>query len=414
MRLFYNLAVSLGAFLLYLLSSAGGRLGAFVRGRRGLIGSLQYALKAGNSPLIWVHCPSLGEFEQGRPVLEALRKNFNNHRILLTFFSPSGYEIRKDYAQADVVTYLPLDTPWSVRRFVQVANPRLVILVKYDFWPNLLFGLERAGAPVVAISAIFRPDHFYFRWYGSFFLQALQTIDRFFVQDEDSARLLRNHGITGIEVTGDTRFDRVVDITDAAQPVPEVEAFISGHDCWVIGSAWPEDMAVIGERIASNDGNERFIVVPHEVGEESLKKIERYCSGRSVRWSALASGAESCTVMIIDRIGMLSRLYRYATYAWVGGAYGKGLHNTLEAAAYGVPVFFGNRNYRKFREAVELITKGGAWTIGSHAELEKITTGMKPGTPGYRAACDSARNYVLSHTGATKQIVDWCSKLLAP
>jgi len=410
--LIYNLLVSLLSLLLYPAVFGKGKLAAFVKGRSGLSSRLKQSLEGKQGPVIWIHCPSLGEFEQGRTVLEKLRDRFPGHLILLTFFSPSGYEVRKEYPKADVITYLPLDTRSSVRDFVAVARPELVILIKYDFWPNLLAELELRGVPVVAVSSIFRPEQIYFRWYGGYFLQAINTIDRFFLQDAASAQLLLEHGITETAVTGDTRFDRVAQVVADAQPVIEVADFAGENTCWVVGSAWPEDMAVMGPHIAANDGRERFIIVPHEVDEQHLQSIEQYCGGRSVRWSQLAHGTEGKTVLIIDRIGLLSRVYRHATYAWVGGAFGKGLHNILEAAAYGVPVFFGDRNYKKFREAIELIAAGGAWAVGDHKALLGQLSSLKPGTVGYVKACEVSANYVRSNTGATDCIVSWCSKLL--
>lgn len=362
--------------------------------------------------MIWVHCPSLGEFEQGRTVIDGLRIRFPGHVILLTFFSPSGYEIRKNYPNADIVTYLPFDTRGAVEKFVSMARPELVILVKYDFWPNLLFTLEARRVPVIAISSIFRPGQIYFRWYGELFLRSLKTIDRFFLQDEGSAKLLSDHGITGSEVTGDTRFDRVAQVVGEAQPLPEIAAFAGDHECWVVGSAWPDDMEVIGPMIASERPHRRFVIVPHEVDEESLRAIEQYCNGRAIRSSKWSSAEATADVLIMDRIGLLSRVYRYATYAWIGGAFGKGLHNILEAAAYGKPVFFGNRNFKKFREASALIAAGGAWAVADPIELEQRLQTLLPGSVHYLQACAVCRDYVRSNTGATERIVSWCTSTL--
>ncbi|MFM9076423.1 MAG: 3-deoxy-D-manno-octulosonic acid transferase [Bacteroidota bacterium] len=409
---FYNLFVSILSVILQIAFVGKGKLGLFVRGRRNLPAALRSKLENNTGPVIWIHCPSLGEFEQGRTVLDELRRRFPGHVLLLTFFSPSGYELRKQYANADIVSYLPFDTRGAVMEFVSVARPELVILVKYDFWPNLLFALEKQGVPVVAISSIFRSEQIYFKWYGSFFLRALKTIDRFFLQDVDSEKLLRNYGITEAEVTGDTRFDRVDQVVADAQPVHEVAAFVGEHECWVVGSAWPEDMEVIGSMIRANSHHRRVVIVPHEVDEKSLLAIENHCRARSIRLSQLSMAEHSADVLIIDRMGLLSRVYRYATYAWIGGAFGKGLHNILEAAAYGKPVFFGNRNYKKFREANALIAAGGAWAVADHEELHQHLQSIAPGSEGYIKACSVSGDYVRTNTGATEKIVSWCTKLL--
>ena len=409
-RLIYRFAVLVLEALGKTISIFGTKARPFFTGRRQL--ASQYA-SFGAEPhpngTVWIHCASLGEFEQGRPLLEELRRRSPQLRILLTFFSPSGYEVRKNYPLADAVLYLPVDTPANARLVIDAVNPSLVIFVKYDFWPILLLELARRNVPVLAVSSIFRPDQIYFRWYGSFFLAALRTLRHVFVQDDRSAELLKEVGMDRVTRAGDTRFDRVAALAGQAPRLDRMESFLGDHPCWVIGSAWIQDVKVLAPLIRALAGKWRFVIVPHEVDEPTLRAMESELGVETLRWSGWSTGAAESTatsVMLVDTIGILSLAYRYARYAWVGGAFGKGLHNILEAAVYGVPVFFGNRNHRKFREAALLLEAGGAFAVGDHAALAGMFEVLEQDPERYRRAAEASAILVRQHRGATDMIVD--------
>lgn len=363
--------------------------------------------------MVWFHCASLGEFEQGRPVIEAFRKQFPAHKILLTFFSPSGYEVRKNYDGADFVSYIPWDAPAACARFLDLIKPSAAFLVKYEFWPNLLFALAARNIPVVSISGIFRPSQHFFSWYGGFFRQALRTVDYFFVQNEESKKLLNQIGIHRVVISGDTRFDRVQAIVQLKDELELAKRFKGDDKVMVIGSCWPDDMDVLAPFIHEQKNRLKFIVAPHELSEDGLEKLEKQISGPQVRYSRANSvnEIERYQVLIIDNIGLLARLYRYGEFAFVGGAFGDGLHNILEAAGYGIPVFFGNRNYDKFQEAHDLINRGGAFAVADYTELKmRYQTVSEP--ENYMLACEVCRSYVEQNQGATEKIMAYCRNLL--
>jgi 3-deoxy-D-manno-octulosonic-acid transferase len=354
----------------------------------------------------------LGEFEQGRPIIERLRKEFPGVKLLLTFFSPSGYEVRKNYPGADYVFYLPFDTPNNARKWVEVTKPSLVIFVKYEFWFNYSEELRKAGIPLISASAIFRDDQVFFKGYGGMFRKILKNFDHLFVQNDASLKLLRGIGINNVTVAGDTRFDRVYEITSSKEKIPIADSFKADDKVMVAGSCWHEDMEVLVPFI--NETPIKFIIAPHEITETFLLEIERAIDGRTVRLSKASSetGLEDARVLLIDNVGMLSKLYRYGEFAYVGGAFGKGLHNILEAACYGIPVFFGNRNYQKFTEAIELIMHGGAFEVNDFSDLRSKYEIVN--TPeNFMLACEVTRNYVLAHLGATDKIIQYCRNVLS-
>ena len=358
-----------------------------------------------------MHCSSLGEFEQGRPIIERLRKEFPNHKLLLTFFSPSGYEIRKNYPGADYVFYLPFDTPSNARKWVEVTRPSLVIFVKYEFWFNYSQELRKASIPLLSVSAIFREDQVFFKRHGGMFRKILRNFDHLFVQNQSSLKLLQTIGITKVTVAGDTRFDRVYEITSSKERIGKAELFKDDDKVMVAGSCWPEDLEVLVPFV--NETPIKFIIAPHEITETFLKEIENAIDGQTIRFSKASTDVEleEARVLLIDNVGMLSKLYRYGEFAYVGGAFGKGLHNILEAACYGIPVFFGNRNYQKFTEANELIMHGGAFEVSDFSDLrakyELVNT-----PENFMLACEVTRNYVLSHLGATEKILEYCRSVL--
>lgn len=411
MIILYNAAL----FLLWIGASVAAlfnpKAKAFVQGRRGIFKKLDAALRNTTGPLAWFHCASLGEFEQARPVIESLKKEFPYVRILLTFFSPSGYEVRKNYAQADYIYYLPLDSARNARRFVAITKPTLAIFVKYEFWHHYTHQLKANNIPTLSISSIFRDDQVYFKSYGGFYRNILRNFSQFFVQNDASVKLLSSIGITQSKRSGDTRFDRVYEIAKQAEEVPLAKAFKADQKVFVAGSCWPEDLEILVPLI--NDRRMKFILAPHEISETMIASLERSLQVPSIRYSRAAqqTNLDEYAVLIIDNIGLLSRLYRYGEFAYIGGAFGKGLHNILEAACYGVPILFGNRNFEKFQEAVHLINLGGAFDVADYTDL-KAKYEMLTLPENFMLACEVTRQYVEDNIGATRKIIDYCSPLL--
>lgn len=385
-------------------------------GRKGLLDTVEEKMKqSGGRPVVWFHSSSVGEFEQARPLIERLRKESPGKFIVITFFSPSGYELRRNFKSADAVFYLPMDTPRNVRRFLNAVNPSTAIFVKYEFWYNYLLGLRRRGTPTYIISAIFRRNQVFFRWYGSFMRKALRAYTTLFVQNEESRRLLAGLGIENVVIAGDTRFDRVQAIcrnNDVHNEV--VEAFVGDSRTWVAGSTWDEDEYMISKAMSGVRGF-KLILVPHEVHDTHINRILntfsgytilRYteCAGRSQdEYRRLAADAE---VLVIDIVGILSKIYKYGSFAYIGGGFSSsGIHNILEAAIYGCPVMFGP-HYDKFQEAKDLITLGGAFSVSSAPELSALLEKwlLDPGTVEKPSLV--CTQYVESHLGASDTIMD--------
>jgi 3-deoxy-D-manno-octulosonic-acid transferase len=363
--------------------------------------------------LVWVHCASLGEFEQGRPVIESLIERVPNVKILLTFFSPSGYEIRKNYPKANHVFYLPWDTPSQAKEFVAITKPTLAIFIKYEFWYYYSLYLKKSGAHVISASCILRPKQIFFKSYGGLFRSLLKNFDYFFTQNTETKKLLNSILINSVKVAGDTRFDRVAQIIQNSEEISLVKLFKNDQKVFVIGSCWPEDIEVLVPFINEKKGSLKFIIAPHEISESFIADIEKSLEVESVRFSQSSAKVEDYDVLIIDNIGMLSKLYRYGEFAFVGGAFGKGLHNILEAACYGVPIFFGNKNYQKYQEANELIMRGGAFEVSNYADLKSKYDLMIERPENFILACEVTRSYVEENLGATKKIVDYCSSILS-
>ena len=418
-------------------------------GRKGIFERMRADLgtgSAGKYPVIWMHCSSLGEFEQGRPVIEALRREAPMARIVLTFFSPSGYRAKKDYEGADYIYYLPLDSPGNARQFISLVRPTLVLWVKYDYWYYYLVELKKRGIPVLLVSGVFRADQPFFKWYGRLHRYMLECMTHLFVQTEASRVLLEGRGLAGqVSVSGDTRFDRVIEIAREGAPLPLIEAWCGGHPVIVAGSTWEEDEEEL-DHYANTHPEVRFILAPHEIGEDRLVEVERlfrhcirysvWAAGRGTeagRGAAVSAGAgrggsagaegrggaagagragagprpgwPEPNVLIIDNIGMLSRLYRYATIAYVGGGFGDdGVHNVLEAAVYGKPVVFGPV-IEKYIEAVELTESGGGIVIDSALEAEGVLERLLRDPEEVRETGEASARYVDSKKGATDKII---------
>lgn len=364
-------------------------------------------------PTVWFHAASLGEFEQARPVLEEYRKQHPEYQVLVTFFSPSGYEVRKNYGQAEAVCYLPMDTPRNVRRFLDAVQPEKVFFVKYEFWYNYLNALRNRGAITYIISAIFRPKQYFFQWYGGWFLRQIDfSFIHLFVQNEESLQLLKDHGIDHCTIAGDTRYDRVHQIATAAEGDAIVETFLQGYEGKVLvaGSTWPLDEELLARLCENKEWfPERLVVAPHQIHEEHLRSIEALFPD-SVRYSVLkgSNDPKGHSVLIIDNIGILSKLYRYADVAYIGGGFGVGIHNILEAVAYGKPVVFGP-NWHKFQEAHDIIELGGGMAVDEHPDvslLRKWFTNEKV----YRAASDACLKLMHRNLGSTNKILGTIEK----
>lgn len=359
---------------------------------------------------IWFHASSLGEFEQGRPMIEQIRKVHPEYKILLTFFSPSGYEVRKNYAGADVVCYLPFDTPGRVEQFLDLTNPAMAIFIKYEFWGNYLHALQQRGIPVYIISAIFRREQLFFQWFGKPYRKMLDCFNHLFVQDERSKALLEEYGIHNVTVAGDTRFDRVIDVYHQAKQIPVVERFVKGTDgqrppfVFVAGSSWPEDEAIFIPYFERHP-EMKLIIAPHEIHEGHLKSIEARLHRPTIRLSqATEQNVADKDCLIVDSFGLLSSLYRYGQIAYIGGGFGAGIHNTLEAAVYGMPVLFGPR-FQKFKEAKDLIAVGGAFTFDNAPTFASRMDTLLSTPEALQQSSQAAGHFVQSHGGATTTIL---------
>jgi 3-deoxy-D-manno-octulosonic-acid transferase len=411
-QLIYNFSIHFLKSAYFLASFFNTKAKQFVEGRRDTYSRLKNSFADQNAGVAWIHCSSLGEFEQGRPIMEALKEKYPGIKILLTFFSPSGYEIRKNYAGADAIFYLPWDTHSNAKRFVEIVKPTLAIFVKYEFWYNYSDQLREKSIPLISISCILRPNQIFFKSYGAIFRKILKNFNYFFVQNKETQELLKSLNIAST-VAGDTRFDRVMQIVQTSEEISIAKNFKGGQKLMVAGSCWPEDMEVLIPFINESKDRLKFIIAPHEISEGFIAAIEKSLEVKSVRYSNATDTASDFSVLIIDNIGMLSRLYRYGEFAYVGGAFGAGLHNILEAACYGVPIFFGHKNYKKYQEATDLIMLGGAFEVGGFSELKAKYELMNSMPESFLLACEVTRSYVQENLGATKKIMDYCSTLLS-
>lgn len=404
MRYLYNAGIYLYNMLLHMAAPFNEKAAAMLRGRRESFGKLDSFFKDGDR-VFWFHCSSLGEFEQGRPVMEKIRDEQPQIKILLSFYSPSGYRVRHDYGRADIVVYLPADTMANARRFIRMARPEKAIFVKYEFWFNYLAVLQEHHRPLYLISGIFRPSQIFFRWYGSSFLKILKGFTRLFIQDSNSAAILQEHGIDNYTVSGDTRFDRVMAISRGAAEIPPVEEFSRGSRLLVAGSSWPAEEEMLARYMNEGRADLKCIIAPHNVAETNIDRIEGLLELPCVRYSRLGGRPvpPEARVLIIDSIGILSSVYRYADIAVIGGGFGRGIHNILEAATWTVPVMFGPR-HKKFKEAADLIELGGAVTFESYEAFSAAADGFLDDAAVLEAAGKAARAYINSNLGASDKI----------
>ncbi len=405
MAFLYNIGIRTYTLAIRLASPFNEKAALWIKGRKNIQKKISTVNK-GSHRLVWFHAASLGEFEQGRPVMEALKKEQPDTRILLTFFSPSGYEIRKNYAGADYIYYLPADTPRNARHFIESVQPDAAVFVKYEYWYNYLNQLNKRHIPTYLISAIFRKEQPFFKTWGGLHRKMLHFFTRMFIQDEESARLLSSIGIQAFEQTGDTRFDRVKQIVDTAQDIDKVTHFLNGAPAVVCGSTWPPDEELLLDYINRDNTNFKWIIAPHEIGENHIRTILGKCQKKVIRYTQDEAGETDAKVLIIDCIGLLSSIYRYGKIAYIGGGFGVGIHNTLEAAVYGIPVIFGPR-YQKFNEAVTLIQQGGAFSIHNKTELDELLDSLLQDQAITETAGRQALAYVNSQLGATAIIMKY-------
>ncbi len=403
MQLIYNLGILIFTALAHILSIFNNKAALWVKGRKGWEKELAGKINR-DEKYLWIHCASLGEFEQGRPVIESLKSEKPELKIILTFFSPSGYEVRKNYQHADIICYLPSDTPSNARKFIELVRPSLVIFVKYEFWHNYISEVYKRQIPLYLVSGIFRPGQHFFRWYGAFFRNMLGRFTRIFVQDWQSSELLRSIGLKEVMIAGDTRFDRVRQIASSAKDIPQLEEFRGDEKLFLAGSSWKPDEEIISDYINRNPHKMKWVFAPHEIDEDNIVRLEKLFRVKSVRFSQFSRSADA-RVMIIDNIGMLSSAYRYAHIAAIGGGFGKGIHNILEPACWGIPVMFGPR-YGKFREAVELISEKGAKSFESPEKFTDILDSWLDNENLYLESAKSSALYVERNTGATGHIMN--------
>ncbi|MCX2738790.1 3-deoxy-D-manno-octulosonic acid transferase [Pontibacter anaerobius] len=412
MKLLYDIGLKAYRTAIALAAPFNQKAKLMRQGRERQFEKLQEALQPNQAPLVWFHCASLGEFEQGRPVMEAFREAFPKYKILLTFFSPSGYDVRKNYAGADYIFYLPLDSASNAKRFLDITKPELAVFVKYEFWHYYLQELQRRSIPVLSVSAIFRQEQVFFKPYGDFYRDILRRFTHIYTQNKSSLELLQGINIGNASIAGDTRFDRVLQTAASIKTIPLVESFTAGKEVFMVGSSWPVDIEVLLPLIRKYSPSIKFIIAPHEVNEASINAVMQSLGEGAVRFSKTTEAdAAKYKVLVIDNIGMLSSLYSYGTYAYIGGAFGKGLHNTLEAAVFGLPLFFGP-TYGKFQEAKDLVALGCAFPVQNAEELLQAF-GRVHTTPGLRQSItNKEKEYVQEQAGATAKIMADVQQLL--
>ena len=405
MGLFYNIIVGLAAITVRLFGGFHKKTKKGQEGRGESYQILAQELKK-TDKVIWMHCASLGEYEQGLPVFEALKTHYKDHKFVMTFFSPSGYEIRKNNPISDVVVYLPLDQKSEVKKFLDLTHPDLVVFVKYDLWPNYLLELKRRNIPSILISALFRPSQVYFKFYGGWFKKLLFSFDHIFTQDSGSKVLLNSIGYNTVTVSGDTRFDRVGNQTTTDNSLDFIAEFKNNQTCIVAGSTWPEDELLLVDYINNCKEGVKFVIAPHNMDLNQIKSLTKRIQKPTVLYSNYKNETlNDKTVFVVDTIGLLTKIYNYADIAYVGGAMGTtGLHNTLEAATFGVPIVIG-KNHKKFPEANAMLSKGGLFSIRTFESLES-TLNMLVNDPKKRVECGRKnKDYIEVNKGASELIM---------
>jgi 3-deoxy-D-manno-octulosonic-acid transferase len=403
MPIVYNIVIK-AYFLLVLLFSIFNQKAKFwISGRKKW--QEKYKVKPTTSK-VWFHFASLGEFEQGKPLLQYFRNKFSDKEIIITFYSPSGYEVRKNTNLADYILYLPLDTPKNAKEFLDIFKPEIAFFNKYEYWYHFFKETRNQQIPLYITSAIFREKQIFFKFYGGFFREILSCVTHFYLQDQNSAQLLKSIGFNNYTITGDTRFDSVSQIAKNKKDFPEILKFKQENNLFIGGSTWPEDEELIAKFIKSYPSNWKFIFAPHEISENKLVALEGLLNQKSIRYSKIDDHTDiaALKILIIDNIGLLSSLYAYADIAFIGGGFGAGIHNTLEAAAWGLPVIFGP-NYQKFDEAKSLIEKKAGFGISNFEELEQVLTNLIKDSGFRKTTGQLAKDFVEQNIGATQKIM---------
>jgi 3-deoxy-D-manno-octulosonic-acid transferase len=413
MRALYSLNIFFYGIAIRVASLFNAKAKLWIKGRRNLFADLEKKFGGDTKKVAWFHCASLGEFEQGRPLIEKFKEEHPDYKILLTFFSPSGYEVRKNYAGADVICYLPLDTKRNAKRFIAITKPSVVFFVKYEFWLNALMELRKNNIPHFLVSAIFRKDQIFFKSHGTIFRDALKGYTRIFTQEQNSVELLKSIGILNAEVAGDSRYDRVIEIAQGAKEIPVAKSFSGENKKTIVaGSTWPADEVLFFPAMKKViESGWKLIIAPHELGEAHLLSIEKGLTGigiaanEIIRFSkADEKSVANKKVLIIDNIGMLSSLYRYGKIAYIGGGFGKSIHNILEAAVYGMPVIFGPK-HEKFYEAKSLLEAGGAFAVNDENELREVLEEISSDEKKLEMLSKISFDFVQRNKGATKIIL---------
>jgi len=405
MRFLYQIGIQILAFLLPISKYFSTKMKLFVDGRKQSFSILKNNIQS-NQKYIWLHVASLGEYEQGLPIMETFKKEYPEYKIVLTFFSPSGYEIRKNNKVADVTLYLPLDTQSNVEQFLNLVKPKMVFFIKYEFWPNYLYELKKRNIPTYLISGIFRENQFFFKSYGGFYREALKAFDHLFVQNESSKKLLSTIGFTNVTVHGDTRFDRVAQIVERVQPLPFIEKFKNNTTTIVIGSSWIDDEDVYLPYLNQSE-NIKFIIAPHNIKEDEISRLISKINNKVIRFTNYKEeDLASADVFVIDTIGILTQIYAYADIAYVGGAFKTGLHNILEPATYGIPVVIGPK-YSKFQEAKDLVALGSCLVVNNTEELASTFNKLIE-DKNYRNELGAKNKaFVLENKNATQVVMDF-------
>lgn len=412
MNFVYNILVHITSFFLRIAALFSNKLSLFVKGRKNVFAQLQKSIGASDR-VIWFHTASLGEFEQGLPVIEQVRESFPQHKILVTFFSPSGYEVKKNSKAGDVITYLPLDTRKNAARFLDIVHPELAVFIKYEFWPNYLNTLQKRNIKTLLVSGIFRKEQAFFKPYGSWMRRSLKAFEHFFVQDDNSKNLLNSIGLTNVSVSGDTRFDRVGEILERNNTLDFVDDFKGNHLCVVCGSTWPEDEALLIPFINEGPEQVKYIIAPHNIKANLTKDIVDNLNKSVVLFSEKeGKDLSKYDVFVLDTIGILTKVYSYADLAYVGGGMGtKGLHNTLEPATFGIPVVIG-QNYKGFKEAEELVSMGGILSIRTRGGFNDTFSNLIESPENRKTVGLINENYTKKNRGATVQILSHIRTLL--
>ena len=399
MRFLYNIFIHIYILALNLISPFNKKVKTMLKGEKECFDRLQNLNS--EDKVAWFHCASLGEFEQGRPLIEEVKKQFPEYKILLSFYSPSGYESKKNYALADYVVYLPNDTKSNAKKFVKKVNPDLIFFIKYEFWYNYISALK--GRRLFQVSLILRQNQYFFSWYGKWFAKQLKNFEHFFVQNQQTANLLNKIGYKNVTISGDTRFDRVMTIANNAKSFTEIEKFCEGNQKIILaGSSWLADEKIIQQAVKNLDI--KLIIAPHVVGENHINEIQQLFP-EAILYSELANNDKKSNILIINCIGILSNLYQYCDIAYIGGGFGVGIHNTLEAATFGKPICFGT-NYHKFQEAIDLINLKAAYSISNQEELKQVLETLLNNEKIYNQSAEASKDYVKTKIGACKKIIE--------